>query len=194
MHSKEHQGHEFEPNYHRDDASHLCLSFTCKTYSWQPEISPPATTQHWSHSSQVPPSRHLRMCFALLLRPLERWLPWLPLQLRLSFKLWLRSRILQPRRPPIRIYYSLRQHPPLKTFKHGQETRKSRRKRTQNKTLLLLMMMASVLVNQSLLSSSLSRENSAKRIKQDNFLSLDSTLNSIIKRLETLISAMIPNP
>jgi hypothetical protein len=30
--------------------------------------------------------------------------------------------------------------------------------------------------------------------KQDNFLSLDSTLNSIFKRLETLISAMTPNP
>jgi hypothetical protein len=57
------------------------------------------------------------------------------------------------------------------------------------------MMMASVLVNQSLLCSSLSPEKTArKRWKQDNFLSLDSTLNSIIKRLETLISAMTPNP
>jgi hypothetical protein len=108
------------------------------------------------------------MCFALLLRPLERSFPWLPLLLRDSFKLWWRLRILHPRRPPIRIYYSLRQHPPLKTFKHGQETRKSRRKRTQNKTLLLLMLMASVLVNQSLLSS-LSRENSAKRMRTGQF-------------------------
>jgi hypothetical protein len=75
----------------------------------------------------------------------------------------LRSRILQPRRFPIRIYYSLLQHPPLKAFKHGQETLKSRRKRTQNKTLLLLMMMASVLVNQSLLCSSLSPEKTARK-------------------------------
>ncbi len=167
MHTKEYHVHEFDPTI-TEMMPHIVFGFACKTYSWQPEISPPTTTRHWSHSSQVPPSRHLRMCFALLLRPLERSFPWLPLLLRDSFKLWWRLRILHPRRPPIRIYYSLRQHPPLKTFKHGQETRKSRRKRTQNKTLLLLMLMASVLVNQSLLSS-LSRENSAKRMRTGQF-------------------------